>query len=211
MDAWAVGLGNRFTSVLNSRLHKFLENHNILDESQAGFRPGYSTADHIFVLHALIEVLQSKKVKLFYSFIDFSKAFDSVWRVGLWTKILKHNIKGNFFRIIYNMYQEIKSRVSFNGSESSFFQSYRGVRQGENLSPVLFAFFFFFFFFERLRKFFFSENNCGGINLKMSDDDLSTYIKISVLLYADDTVIFGTDEVSFQNYLNASFEYSQIW
>ena len=45
----------------------------------------------------------------------------------------------------------------------------------------------------------------------MSDDDLSTYIKIFVLLYADDTVIFGTDEVSFQNYLNASFEYSQIW
>ena len=45
----------------------------------------------------------------------------------------------------------------------------------------------------------------------MSDDDLSTYIKIFVLLYADDTVIFGTDEVSFQNNLNAFFEYSQIW
>ena len=87
--------------MLNSRLHKFLEHHNILDVNQAGFSPGYSTTDHIFVLHALIEILKSKKVKLFCSFIDFSKAFDSVWRVGLWTKILKHNIKGNFFRIIY--------------------------------------------------------------------------------------------------------------
>ena len=106
--------GKVFTSVLNSRLHKFLEHHNILDENHAGFRPGYSTTDNIFVLHVLIEILKSKKAKLFCSFIDFSKAFDSVWRVGLWTKILKHNIKGNFFRIIYNMYQEIKSCVSFN-------------------------------------------------------------------------------------------------
>ena len=31
------------------------------------------------------------------------------------------------------------------------------------------------------------------------------------MLYADDTVIFGTDEVSFQNNLNAFFEYLQIW
>ena len=58
---------------------------------------------------------------------------------------------------------------------------------------------------------FLSQNNCNGINLKMSDDDLSTYIKIFTLLYADDTVIFGTDEVSFQNNLNAFFEYSKIW
>ena len=115
--------------MLNSRLHKFLEHHNILDENQASFRPGCSTTDHIFVLHALIEILKSKKVKLFCSFIDFSKAFDSVWRVGLWTKILKHNIKGTFFRIIYNMYQEIKSCVSFNGFESSFFQSYKAIEE----------------------------------------------------------------------------------
>ena len=103
------------------------------------------------------------------------------------------------------MYHEIKLCVSFNGSESSFFQSYRGVRQCENLSPLLFA-----LFLNALESFL-SENNCSGINLKMSDDDLSTYIKIFVLLYADDTVIFGTDEVSFQINLNAFFEYSQIW
>ena len=103
------------------------------------------------------------------------------------------------------MYHEIKSCVSFNGSESSFFQSYRGVWQCENLSPLLFA-----LFLNALESFL-SENNCSGINLKMSNDDLSTYIKIFVLLYADDTVIFGTDEVSFQINLNAFFEYSQIW
>ena len=45
----------------------------------------------------------------------------------------------------------------------------------------------------------------------MSDDDLSTYIKIFILLNAEDRVIFGTDEVSFQNNVNAFSEYSKIW
>ena len=34
-----------------------------------------------------------------------------------------------------------KSCVSFNGDQSGFFPCLRGVRQGENLSPVLFAIF----------------------------------------------------------------------
>ena len=57
--------GKLFTAVLNLRLNKFLDHHNIPEENQAGFRPGYSTSDHIFVLHALIEILKSKKEKLF--------------------------------------------------------------------------------------------------------------------------------------------------
>ena len=41
--------GRLFTSILNDRLNKFLEAHNILEENQAGFRAGHSTMDHTFV------------------------------------------------------------------------------------------------------------------------------------------------------------------
>ena len=67
--------GKLFTSILNARL----DVHNILEENQAGFRAGYSTMDNIFALHALTEIAKTQKKKLFCSFIDFSKAFDSVW------------------------------------------------------------------------------------------------------------------------------------
>jgi hypothetical protein len=44
----------------------------------------------------------------------------------------KGEIKGKCFKIIYNMYNDIKSCVQYNGSQSEFFPCLIGVRQGEN-------------------------------------------------------------------------------
>ena len=137
---------------------------------------GYSTTDHIFVLQSLIELLIVKKMKLFCFFVDFSKAFDSVWRV-----------------------------VSFNGEQSFFFQSYRGVRQGENLSPILFTIFL------NVLMSCWESNNASGVNLELKFDELTLFLKLFILLYAGNTVIFGTDEKQFQDNLNLFFEYTKIW
>ena len=47
-------LGKLFSRVLNNRLHEWAENYEVLIEAQAGFRPGMSTIDNIFVLHGFI-------------------------------------------------------------------------------------------------------------------------------------------------------------
>ncbi len=49
-------LGKIFTSTLNECLYTFCENNHILKEIQAGFRKGYSTMDHIFVLKHIIDL-----------------------------------------------------------------------------------------------------------------------------------------------------------
>ena len=94
--------GKLITSKLNARLNKLLDAHTLLEENQAGFRTGYLTIGHIFVLHALTQNAKKKKKKkkklkkkVFCAFIDFSKAFDSVWRVGLLKKLLASNITEN--------------------------------------------------------------------------------------------------------------------
>lgn len=48
-------IGNLFTAVINYRLIAYIESERILGEEQAGFRKGFSTLDHIFVLHSLVE------------------------------------------------------------------------------------------------------------------------------------------------------------
>ena len=59
-------LGKLFTAILNGRLNDYLE--DLLSENQAGFRKHYSTLDHIFSMHSLIELLKSQKKKLFCCF-----------------------------------------------------------------------------------------------------------------------------------------------
>ena len=52
-------LGKLFTKILNRRLTAWAEQHNILDETQYGFRKHRSTVDCIFIIHGLIELLFS--------------------------------------------------------------------------------------------------------------------------------------------------------
>ena len=71
-----------FTSVINDRIHSFLETSDILGTEQSGFRKGHSTIDHVFALHCLIDVYlqRGKKRRLFCALIDYKNAFDSVQR-----------------------------------------------------------------------------------------------------------------------------------
>ena len=156
-------------------------------------------------MYALTEIAKAQKKKLFCSFIDFSKAFESVWRVGLWKKLLANNINGNFSRVVFNMYKGIKYCVAYNEEQSSFFSSFRGVKQGKDLSPVLFA-----LFINDLETFL-SDRSCNGVNFELRYVDIGLYLKLFVLLYADDTVIFGTDEKELQQNLEMFFEYSEVW
>ena len=123
--------------------------------------------DHIFVLHALTEIAKTQKKKCFCPFIDFIKAFDSVWRIGLWKKLLASNINGKCFQIILNMYKGIKSCYSYNGEQSFFFSSFRGVRQCENLSHVLFT-----LFINNLESFL-CDKSCNGVDFEFQYDDIT--------------------------------------
>jgi hypothetical protein len=51
-------------------------------------------------IYGLFELLKLKKNKLFCAFIDFEKAFDTVWRDGLWYKLFMCNIKGKMCNVI---------------------------------------------------------------------------------------------------------------
>ena len=109
-----------FISIVNTRLIFFANEVTLIHENQAGFRKGYSTIDNIFVLHVLIELYFSFGKKLFCTFIDFRKAFNTVSRPDLWKQLQFSNIKGKCFKVIFNMYQGIKSCVKYKECQSDF-------------------------------------------------------------------------------------------
>jgi hypothetical protein len=55
--------------------------------------------------------------------------------------MIETGIGGNVLKVVISMYESVKSCVMFRNEKSDFFKSDIGVRQGENLSPILFAIF----------------------------------------------------------------------
>ena len=95
-----------------------------------------------------------------------------------------------------------------NGKLSNVFKSEIGVRQGDNLSPLLFS-----IYLSHLESFLSSKY--GGLayisELTENDDDLFEYIKMYIILYADDTVILAESPRELQMSLDAMQSYCNIW
>ncbi|MEW8546102.1 MAG: reverse transcriptase family protein, partial [Candidatus Thiodiazotropha sp.] len=172
-----------------------------------GLEKGFSTTDNLFILYSLINILSNNKKKLFSAFIGFKSAFDTVWRLGLWRKLLRYNINGRVFTVIKNMYSNVKSYVRLNTDHSNFFTCNMGVRQGENLSPFLFS-----IFLNDLEEYL-RNNDVDGINCETPDieNELYIYLKLCILLYADDTVILSESETGLQHALNVFQNYCKEW
>ena len=204
-------VGKLFTAILNERLTCYVEAAGIMGDEQAGFRHEFSTIDHIFTLHALIEYYSVRKKKLYCAFIDYKKAFDFVDRSFLWSKLISNGINGKILTVIRNLYSGAKSCIKLDGEISDYFNCNVGVRQGENLSPLLFALFLNDFEYSISRKYNGLTDLANDINILLSDDDVEHFLKMYVLLYADDTIVLAESPSELQNALDAVANYCENW
>ena len=93
----------------------------------------------------------------------------------------------NAIKSIYN--KNIKSRILANGAKSNYFSCYTAVRQGENMSPLLF-----YLFINDMESFL--EN---GLKVLQLDDNIyDNLVKVFLFLYAEDTAIFSSDAQGLQ-------------
>ena len=117
-----------YSKLLNTRLHKYLDENNILVNEQNGFRASRSCIDRIYTLCTNRKLLEQDTC---LAFIDFQKAFDYVERNFLLYKLSKIGICGNFYNAIISMYSNPKSSVILNEFETEFFDCPIGVKQGD--------------------------------------------------------------------------------
>ena len=191
-------LGKVFGIVMNSRLETFCVKHSIIDDRQASHKKGARTSDNVFIIRSLFEkYCIEKKGKLFTCFVDFRKAFDSIWHQALFLKLQKQQIGGPFYNILKNMYNDITSAVKLNGNVTENFSIQSGVRQGDILSPLLFN----IFVNDIIQEFDRPENHPPSLIEQ----------NVGCLLYADDLVIMSTSAEGLQNSINNLAKYCTKW
>ena len=74
-------------------------------------------------------------------FVDFSKAFDTVGRTGLWQLLRKYGCPEKFTTMIKALHTRMMANVSVGGEVSESFSVTNGVKQGCILASTLFSIF----------------------------------------------------------------------
>ena len=175
--------------------------NSLLHKSQIGFMPGHRTSDHLFSLRTIIDkyVKASTKGTIYACFIDFKKAFDSVWHDGLFLRLLQNNINGNFYSLIKSLYSKSKCFIKLGSKRTQTFDYARGVRQGCILSPLLFNLY--------LNKLSLQLDH----TIRSDPLILPNNSRLSSLLYADDLVLLSKSKEGLQNCINTVGNFCSEW
>ena len=185
-----------FKKILDARIRGWSERVGTLSDLQGGFREGRGTLDQVYILNEIIASRKECGDPTFTAFIDVAKAYDTVWRPGLWAKLKAAGLDPETLDIIQIMYNKVVRRVLVSGRASDPVQIELGVPQGAVLSPWLYA------------------SYVDGLHAALRDRGLGVWIHgrlVPILLYADDIVLMASTPEMLQASLDVLHTFSRRW
>jgi len=185
-----------FNRIIANEIAEFLEKNNTLTEVQGGFRKDRRCEDHIFTLKSIAASRLSEGRETYMAFLDFSKAFDTVWRDGLLFSAWNIGIRGMVWNLIDNLYKNVQAMVKFGNFTTDSFEIDEGVKQGCVLSPILFC-----IYMHQFTKLL-AEHKLG-INV--------CNVRIGSLFWADDIVLIANNEYELQQMLDLAASFAENW
>ena len=123
------------------------------------------------------------------AFLDLSKAFDRVWREGLFPLLWESGIQGKSWRLIKEIYRNVENKVVFGDFESDWFEQEYGVKQGCVLHPTLFSVLM--------------NDLVNMLRQSNIGIDITSQL-INCLLFADDVVLMANSQDELQKLLQIS-------
>ena len=96
----------------------------------------------IFTARQLQEKCQEQNMDLYMTFVDLTKAFDTVICEGLWKIMVKFGCPTKFIAMVRQFHDGMLAQVKNDGEFSDPFLVTNGVKQGCVLTPTLFSMMF---------------------------------------------------------------------
>ncbi|MCP4486191.1 MAG: reverse transcriptase family protein, partial [Gammaproteobacteria bacterium] len=125
-----------YNRLLLNRIRTHIEPR--LRYNQNGFRPGRGTREHILALRRIIEEVINFQLPCVISFIDFSKAFDSIFRSHLPDILASYDFPTIIIKAIMSLYMNTKAKVMTPEGVTLEFLTNLGILQGDVLAPLIF-------------------------------------------------------------------------
>ncbi|KAJ1159610.1 hypothetical protein NDU88_000117 [Pleurodeles waltl] len=123
---------------VNKQLTTFLEDNNLLDPSQTGFRTNHSTETALISVTDDIRTLMDNGETVAFILLDLSAAFDTVCHRTLITRLRSTGIQGQALDWIASFLSNRSQRVYLPPFRSEPTEIICGVPQGSSLSPTFF-------------------------------------------------------------------------
>ena len=95
--------------ILQARLHQYVNCE--FPDAPAGFRKGRGTRDQIANIHWIIKNAREFQKNIYFCFLDYTKAFDSVDHNKLWKILKEMGIPDHLVCLLRNVYAGQKATV----------------------------------------------------------------------------------------------------
>jgi hypothetical protein len=142
------------------------------------------------------EKYTERRKPVYHCFVDYTKAFDTVWHEGLWAVLDSYKVPRKLVDLLRNLYSKSELAVRINGELGEWFMAEIGSRQGDPLSPLMFI-----TLLERVMEQ--TECNTEGTGLNIHGRILKD------LRYADDVDLMAETENGLQELLTSQAESSR--
>ncbi|RVX20087.1 Transposon TX1 uncharacterized 149 kDa protein [Vitis vinifera] len=188
--------------VLANRIKKVLG--KVISESQNAFVEGRQILDAVLIANEAVDSRLKDNVGGVLCKLDIEKAYDRVSWSFLLAVLKEMGFGQRWIKWIDWCISTVKFSVLINGSPSGFFQSTRGLRQGDPLSPYLFV--IAMEVFSSMMRRAISGGYLSGWKVSGGRGE---GMHISHLLFADDTLVFceeSSDEMTYLSWLLMWFE-----
>ena len=185
-------LSQIFERILMNKMPELHRTHR----NQFGFKRSISTTHALFTFKETVVKYVEGDTQCHVVSLDAEKAFDKVWRAGLFHKLKEKNIDLNTLKILKKYYDASQGMIKLNGIISNRFYINCGVKQGGILSPFLFN-----FFINDLIE------ECVNKNIGARFEELN----LSIIVYCDDILLISPIEKHLQMLLDICGAYGTNW